>query len=88
MREYTIRRLMLFLPTIILATMLVFALFWIVPGDAAYMILTGGDDDAGKVSLDQLDKLRERLGVDRPIDSQDGVWLGDILRGDGGRSMW
>jgi peptide/nickel transport system permease protein len=88
MREYTIRRLMLFLPTIILATMLVFALFWIVPGDAAYMILTGGDDDAGKVSLDQLDKLREELGLNRPIHIQYGVWLWDIVRGDLGTSIW
>ena len=88
MREYTIRRLMLFLPTIILATMLVFALFWIVPGDAAYMILTGGDDDAGKVSLDQLDKLREELGLNRPIHIQYGVWLWDIMRGDLGTSIW
>ena len=88
MRDYTIRRLALFIPTIILATMLVFALFWIVPGDAAYMILTGGDDDAGKVSLEQLEQLKEELGLNRPIYSQYGHWLWDILRGDLGTSIW
>ncbi len=88
MRDYTIRRLALFVPTIILATMLVFALFWIVPGDAAYMILTGGDDDAGKVSLEQLEQLKEELGLNRPIYSQYGHWLWDILRGDLGTSIW
>ena len=88
MRAYAIRRLALFVPTIILATMLVFTLFWIVPGDAAYMLLTGGDDDAGKVSLEQLDKLREELGLNRPIHIQYGVWLWDIMRGDLGTSIW
>ena len=88
MKEYAIRRLVLFIPTTIFATMLVFALFWIVPGDAAYMILTGGDDDAGKVSLDQLDKLREELGLNRPIYTQYGYWLWDIVRGDLGTSIW
>ena len=88
MRDYTIRRLALFIPTIILATMLVFALFWIVPGDAAYMILTGGDDDAGKVSLEQLEQLKEELGLNRPIYAQYGYWLWDIVRGDLGTSIW
>ena len=88
MREYTIKRLALFLPTIILATMLVFALFWIVPGDAAFMILTGGDDDSGAVTLEQLDKLREELGLNRPIYSQYGHWVWNIMRGDLGTSIW
>ena len=88
MGQYTIRRLMLFLPTIILATMLVFALFWIVPGDAAYMILTGGDDDPAAVDLDQLERLKEELGLNRPIYAQYGYWLWDIVRGDLGTSIW
>ena len=88
MRAYAIRRIALFIPTIILATMLVFALFWIVPGDAAYMILTGGDDDAGKVSLEQLEQLKEELGLNRPIYAQYGYWLWDIVRGDLGTSIW
>ena len=41
MWQYASRRLFLFIPTLFLATIMVFALFWIVPGDAAMMLLTG-----------------------------------------------
>ena len=89
MRQYAIRRLMLFVPTLILATMLVFALFWVVPGDAAYLILGGGDDEDGAaVSVEQLEALRHELGLDRPIYTQYGLWLWDVVRGDLGTSIW
>ena len=89
MRQYAIRRLMLFVPTLILATMLVFALFWVVPGDAAYLILGGGDDEDGaSVSVEQLAALRHDLGLDRPIYTQYGLWLWDVVRGDLGTSIW
>ena len=89
MRQYAIRRLMLFVPTLILATMLVFALFWVVPGDAAYLILGGGDDEDGAaVSVEQLAALRHDLGLDRPIYTQYGLWLWDVVRGDLGTSIW
>ena len=89
MRQYAIRRLMLFVPTLILATMLVFALFWVVPGDAAYLILGGGDEEDGaRVSVEQLAALRHELGLDRPIYTQYGLWLWDVVRGDLGTSIW
>ena len=89
MRQYAIRRLMLFVPTVILATMLVFALFWVVPGDAAYLILGGGDEEDGaRVSVEQLAALRHELGLDRPIYTQYGLWLWDVVRGDLGTSIW
>ena len=45
MYQYLLRRLLLFVPTLLLATVLVFVLFSIVPGDAASFLLTG--EDAG-----------------------------------------
>jgi peptide/nickel transport system permease protein len=88
MGEYAIRRVMLFIPTLLAATVLVFALFWIVPGDPALTILVGGEGDVGTVSPAQLQQLRQALGLDRPIYVQYASWLWDVLRGDLGTSLW
>jgi peptide/nickel transport system permease protein len=88
MGEYAIRRVLLFIPTLLVATILVFTLFWIVPGDPALTILAGGEGDTGSVSPAQLQQLRQALGLDRPIYLQYASWLGSVLRGDLGTSLW
>src|SRR5215470_8716338 len=88
MGQYAMRRALLFIPTLLLATIMVFALFWIVPGDPALTILGGGEGDSGTVSLEQLQQLRQRLGLDRPIYVQYMSWLGRVLHGDLGTSLW
>ena len=88
MAQYVMRRLFLFIPTLILATMMVFALFWIVPGDAAMMILTGEEGEGGRVDIEDLERLRSELGLDRPIYVQYGEWVFNLLKGDLGTSIW
>lgn len=88
MGEYAIRRVLLFIPTLLIATVLVFALFWIVPGDPALTILAGGEGDSGSVSAEQLQQLRQALGLDRPMYVQYASWLWSVLRGDLGTSLW
>jgi peptide/nickel transport system permease protein len=79
--------LFLFIPTILLTTMIVFALFFLVPGDAALFILTG-EDGSGAVTEKDLVNLRHQLGLDRPIHVQYGAWLWGTVRGDLGDSIW
>jgi peptide/nickel transport system permease protein len=88
MGKYAIRRALLFIPTLLVATILVFTLFWIVPGDPALTILAGGEGDSGSVSVEQLHQLRQTLGLDRPIHVQYASWLTNALRGDLGTSLW
>jgi peptide/nickel transport system permease protein len=88
MGEYAIRRVLLFIPTLLAATVLVFALFWIVPGDPALTILAGGEGDSGTVATEQLAQLRQELGLDRPLYVQYASWLWSVLRGDLGTSLW
>jgi peptide/nickel transport system permease protein len=68
--------------------MLVFSLFWIVPGDAALVILIGDQGDEDSFQMADYEKLREELGLDRPIHIQYADWLWAVLRGDLGISLW
>jgi ABC-type dipeptide/oligopeptide/nickel transport system permease component len=78
---YFLRRLVLAIPTLILAMTVVFILARVVPGDPALVIL--GD----QATAEALASLRERLGLDRPLLTQYFEFLGGILRGDLGRSL-
>ena len=87
MKQYAVRRIFLFVPTLLLATLIVFVLFFIVPGDAAMMILTG-EEGAGAVTDADIAKLRHELGLDRPLHVQYSSWVWGILHGDLGESIW
>ena len=58
MKTYALRRLGLFIPTLILTTLIVFVLFFLVPGDAALVILTG-EEGAGAVTDEDIARMRD-----------------------------
>ena len=87
MRPFLSHRLLLVLPTLIGATLLVFLLMRVLPGDVAYTLLAG-DEGAAQVDPDSLALLRHQLGTDRPLHVQYLDWLSGIPRGDLGTSMW
>ena len=81
MPGFVARRLAGALPTAFIALLLVFFIARILPGDPALAIL---GDSASEAALAA---LREKLGLNRPVWTQFIAYLGDILRGDLGRSM-
>ena len=86
---YIIRRLLLFVPTILIVTIIIFMLMWIVPGDTAMLILTGTDpSEGGRVDLADIERLRAKLGLDRPVHIQYADWIWHMVRGDLGDSLW
>ena len=81
MAGYVLRRLMLFVPTLFLASVAVFLMLRVIPGDVAAAILRDeATDEAVAV-------LREELGLNRPLIVQYRDWLSDTLRLDLGDSM-
>ena len=85
MRQYTIKRVGLFIPTVLLVTIIVFVVMRLIPGDPALAILSA--DDAGYTQED-LALLRAELGTDRPIAVQYVEWMSGLVRGDFGTSYW
>ena len=82
MLNFLARRLLATIPVLLVVAVLVFLLLRLTPGDPA-AILAG---DAA--STDQIARIREGLGLDRPILVQFGIWFGNLLAGDLGESFY
>ena len=87
MLELIVRRLGTTLVTMFLLSIVAFILIQLPPGDFV-------DSYAGKktqggvvVTQDELDAMRSRLGLDRPIYQQYAKWMGDLFKGDMGYSF-
>jgi peptide/nickel transport system permease protein len=86
MTKYIIRRLLLFIPTLVLVTAMVFATLRIMPGDVAALIVSGGGESGFNEQAYQ--EVRRELHLDESIAMQYVRWVGDALRGDFGNSYW
>jgi peptide/nickel transport system permease protein len=87
MQGYVAKRLLLFIPTVVLVTLLVFIVMRLIPGDPAYLSLAGIGGEV-RFTEEQLANERARLGTDRAIFEQYGDWVWDLLRLDFGVSMY
>jgi peptide/nickel transport system permease protein len=86
MWQYVTKRVLLMIPTLIGAALVIFLLMNIVPGDIALLVI--GGDQGGDINPRELAKLRQQLGLDRPLHVQFFSWLWDVVRLDFGKSLW
>ena len=84
MRQYALKRIGLIIPTVLLVTVIVFAVMRLLPGDPALVILSEGD---ASYTQEELEDLRELLGTNDPIPVQYLRWIGDLAQGDLGTSI-
>ncbi|HEY6354270.1 MAG TPA: ABC transporter permease, partial [Burkholderiaceae bacterium] len=86
MGAYIARRVLAMIPTLLLASIIVFVTIRLIPGDVIDLMLSQNDVAADKLSRDQ---VVAALGLDKPISTQYLHWVGAItLHGDLGRSLW
>ncbi len=81
MWKYIFKRLLSLIPVLLGITLLVFALLHLIPGDPATVLL------GERATPEQVEAMRQRLGLDRPLPLQYLVFLANILRLDFGTSI-
>jgi len=79
--RFLARRLLLTIPVLLGVATLVFSLIHLIPGDPAQAML------GETASQQDIDELRHRLGLDRPLLEQYVSFLGGAVRGDLGTSL-
>ncbi|MFJ1254462.1 ABC transporter permease [Cupriavidus sp. CuC1] len=86
MSAYILRRLLALLPTLLFASLIVFVIVRMVPGDVVDLMLSQNDISADTKSREDLIRV---LGLDQPMWFQYVHWIGNIvLHGDLGQSLW
>jgi len=82
LKRYLAKRLLIAIPSLLIASLIVFTLPRLLPGDAVQLML------AEKAYAKDVEELRTKLGLDRPLFVQYFEWLGRVSRGDFGESLW
>ncbi|QAT50061.1 ABC transporter permease subunit [Caproiciproducens sp. NJN-50] len=81
MLHYIVKRVLEVIPTLFLVTLFVFLFVRLIPGDPARMV--AGED----ASAQQIETIREQLGLNKPILTQYADYVGGLLHGDLGTSL-
>jgi peptide/nickel transport system permease protein len=84
MYKYILRRLFLAVPVLLLASLIVFALMRVMPGDSLTALMA----ESGNVGEKELKKLRAELGLDRPYHEQYLLWLWQMVTFNPGDSIF
>lgn len=81
MFQYTLRRMMLAVPTVFITVTIIFFVLRVLPGDPAYIV--AGDN----ATEEMVQMIREELGLNKPIWQQYVEFLGAVVRLDFGESL-
>jgi len=82
MKSYIIKRLLATIPVLVLIAVITFAILHLAPGDPASVLL--GDQG----TAEEVEELRKKMQLDRPIYVQFGTWFVQVVQGDLGKSVF
>lgn len=85
--KYVLKRLLYVVFVFLVVSVLMYAIYKAVPGDPVALMLDSSKKQMDPAQYEQIyQQTRERLGLDKPIPVQYGIWLGNMLTGDFGFS--
>ena len=96
MLTYTIRRLLIMIPTLLVISLVTFSIIKLPPGDFLTNQIAELRSQGDKAALERVDFLRKQYGLDKPFIEQYAVWVGiwpaegrfsGLLQGDWGWSF-
>lgn len=85
MANYTIRKILSLIPMLLIISFLIYLGIELMPGDAVDFLIP--PDALSTMSADQLNAMRESLGLNDPFILRYFKWLGGLLQGDFGYSL-
>ncbi len=81
MVQYIVRRVLALIPVLLGVSLLVFSLVRLIPGDPVIVML------GERARPEDIARVREQMGFNRPVYIQYVEWLGRVVRGDLGTSI-
>jgi peptide/nickel transport system permease protein len=92
MTQYVIKRILLFIPTLVAITLITFAISHLAPGDPTELKVGVSQesmkaDEKSQLNQQAKDYYKQKWGLDKPLYVQYGIWLWNMVRGDFGNSF-
>lgn len=82
MLRFLLQRLLAIVPVLLVVSIVVFLILRLAPGDPAAVIA------GNSATTQEVEMVREQLGLNRPLVAQYGIWLVKVLQGDLGFSFY
>jgi peptide/nickel transport system permease protein len=82
MLRFLMQRLLALIPVLFTVAIIVFLILRLTPGDPAAVIA------GNNATNEDIDRIREQLGLTKPLFTQFGIWLLGVLQGDLGYSFY
>lgn len=83
MTQYVIKRILLVFPVLIGISLFTFVMLRVIPGDVLDVMYADSP-----LSVEEIQRIRVQLGMDKPLVVQYWEWMSGIARLDAGKSLW